>query len=324
MSSPLRHVLLSSMKDEGPFILEFVAHHRVLGFDAIHIASNDCSDGTDLLLDVLDANGIVTHTRNPLKPGDVPQHRGYARIRRKHHFDADADWIMVLDADEFLYVAQGAGRVGDLTALAAPEVDVIALNAMNFGTSEGMEWRPGRVTRQFTRRLPENARQNGPVKCLSRGRGRWRGLHNHYPIGFQGAGDAVRYMRANGAEESFPVAGRTWDYLRNVPADRITHELAWYNHYPIKSIDAYMMRRKRGRGASAIDSPSQFERHSEAYWMGFARADIEDRRILDRYGAETEAEMARLLALPGVAAAQAETERRYGALIAEIANDPDI
>ena len=53
MSRPLRHVLLSSMKDEGPFVLEFVAHHRVLGFDAIHIASNDCTDGTDLLLDVL-------------------------------------------------------------------------------------------------------------------------------------------------------------------------------------------------------------------------------------------------------------------------------
>ena len=34
--------------------------------------------------------------------------------------------------------------------------------------------------------------------------------------------------------------------------------------------------------------------------------------------------MARLLALPGVAEAQTETERRYGALIAEIVNDPDL
>ena len=58
--------------------------------------------------------------------------------------------------------------------------------------------------------------------------------------------------------------------------------------------------------------------------MRFAGARIEDRRILDRYGPETEAEIARLLALPGIAAAQAETERRYAALVAEIAADPDI
>ena len=324
MSRPLRHVLLSSMKDEGPFVLEFVAHHRVLGFDAIHIASNDCTDGTDLLLDVLAENGIVTHTRNPLKPGDVPQHRGYARIRQKHHFDEDADWVMVLDVDEFLYVAEGAGRVGDLTALAEPEVDIIALNSMNFGTNDDMEWRPGLVTRQFTRRLPEDASSNGPVKCLSRGRGIWRGLHNHYPIGFRGAGAVVHYMQGNGARDSFPVSDRMWDHLRNMPAHKITHQLAWYNHYPIKSIDAFMMRRRRGRGASAIDSATRFQRHTEPYWTRFAAANIEDRRILDRYGAETEAEMARLLALPGVAEAQTETERRYGALIAEIVNDPDL
>lgn len=323
MNPPLRHVLLSSMKDEGPFVLEFVAHHRVLGFDAIHIASNDCSDGTDQLLDVLAASGIVTHTRNPLKSGDVPQHRGYARIRREHQSD-DADWVMVLDVDEFLYVAQGAGRVGDLTALASPDVDLIALNAMNFGTNEDMEWRPGLVTRQFTRRLPENTTANGPVKCLSRGHGRWRGMHNHHPIGFKGGGELVHYMRGDGRNDSFPAAAKIWEQVRNMPVHRITHELAWYNHYPIKSLDSFMMRRKRGRGALAIDGQARTERHSEAYWMRFARARIEDRRIQDRYGAETEAEMARLLALPGVAEAQAEAERRYGALIAAIASDPDL
>src|SRR5699024_4672828 len=44
------HVLMCSMRDEGPFALEFVAHHRAIGFDRIFIASNDCRDGTDLLL----------------------------------------------------------------------------------------------------------------------------------------------------------------------------------------------------------------------------------------------------------------------------------
>ena len=56
----LGHVLLSSMRDEGPFALEFVAHHRAIGFDRLFIASNDCRDGTDLLLDALDAAGAIT------------------------------------------------------------------------------------------------------------------------------------------------------------------------------------------------------------------------------------------------------------------------
>lgn len=166
----MRHVLMSSMKDEGPFVLEFVAHHRVLGFDAIHVASNDCSDGTDLLLDALAAQGAITHLPNRLKPGERPQRRAYEKMREA--FDTDrADWIMALDVDEFLFVNVGAGRVGDLTALAGPEVDVISLSALSFGTSENEAWQPGRVTEQFTRRLPEKARQNAPVKSLSRGRG---------------------------------------------------------------------------------------------------------------------------------------------------------
>lgn len=319
MSQPKRHVLLSSMKDEGPYVLEFVAHHRVLGFDAIHIASNDCRDGTDLLLDALAAQGAITHTRNRLKPGDIPQHRGYQRIRKEHPI-AEADWIMVLDADEFLIVDRGAGRVQDLTALAGPEIDVICLSSMNFGTSRDMEWRPGRVTTQFTRRLPASSPKNGPVKCLSRGHGRWRNLHNHHPVGFLGEGE-VTFMRGNGQVDSFPVTNRIWDHLRFMPADKITHEIAWYNHYPIKSIDAYMLRRQRGRGARPLGENQP--RHTEEYWMRFAGASIEDRRINDAYGAETEAEMARLLRLPGIAEAQAEAERRFAALIAAIAGEPD-
>ena len=68
---PPRHTLISSVKDEGPFLLEWVAHHLVLGFDRILIASNDCSDGTDRLLAALDGAGYVRHVPNKLKPGEI-------------------------------------------------------------------------------------------------------------------------------------------------------------------------------------------------------------------------------------------------------------
>lgn len=309
-----RHVLMSSVKDEGPFVLEFIAHHRIIGFDAIHMASNDCSDGTDLLLDALAGAGAITHLRNVLEPGERPQRRAYEKMRAAHQVD-QADWVMALDVDEFLFVDTGDGRVGDLTALAGPEVDVIALSALGFGTSDA-GWQPGRVTQAFTRRLPENSRHNAPVKSLGRGRGRWRGTQNHHPTGFRGKGD-IRVMDGDGKVRSIPDDGKIWSHLRNLPPDLITQGLAWYNHYTIKAMDSFLLRGMRGNGAVPIGETGP-QRWDEAYWSKFAAARIEDRRIIDRYGAETAAEMARLLALPGVAEAQAEAERRYGAMIAAL------
>ncbi|MFV0410682.1 MAG: glycosyltransferase family 2 protein [Paracoccus sp. (in: a-proteobacteria)] len=318
---PQRHVLLSSMKNEGPFILEFVAHHRVLGFDAIHIASNDSSDGTARLLDALAEQGVVTHTRNKLKPGQIPQHVGYRRIRNQHDIQA-ADWIMVLDVDEFLMVDRGNRRIGDLTVLAGPEVDLITLNAMNFGTNKDPSWRAGRVTRQFTRRLPVKSPSNRMVKSISRGHGLWESMHNHHPDRFTGERD-ICHMRSNGETATVPNDGKPWLYLRNFEPKQITHKYAWYNHYPIKSIDSYLMRRARGRGAMPIGGEEKV-RHTMAYWERFARASIQDRRIETFYGAETAAEIERLLALPGVRIAQERAERLYGQMVADIANAPDI
>ena len=50
-----RKVLFSAMKNEAPFVLEWVAYHKVIGFDEIVIAFNDCDDGTAELLRALEA-----------------------------------------------------------------------------------------------------------------------------------------------------------------------------------------------------------------------------------------------------------------------------
>jgi hypothetical protein len=94
------------MKDEGPFVLEWAAHHLVLGFDRIVVATNDRRDGTDRLLDAMDRAGHMAHVPSRLAPGDVPQHAGYDAIRRAHGIDR-AGWLMMLNADEFLNVHMG-------------------------------------------------------------------------------------------------------------------------------------------------------------------------------------------------------------------------
>lgn len=307
----LGHVLLSSMRDEGPFALEFVAHHRAIGFDRLFIASNDCQDGTDLLLDALHEAGAITHFRNVLNPGDQPQHVAYARMRKRFGLDR-ADWLMVMDADEFLHVSIGAGRVQDVTAAAPPGTDIVMLNALSFGTTRDPHWRPGLVTEQFGLRLPERDRANGPVKSLARDIGRFGAIHNHSVVHFRGT-DPVTIMRGDGSLFQVAPDAKLWRHVRHVDRSLIRHEIAHYNHYPIKSMASFCLRQDKGLGTNRDGQGNA--RHTQQYFDRFARARHRDTRFGERYGAALRAEYDRLLALPGVAAAQAEAERRYGALI---------
>ena len=68
-----RTTAVSMMKDEGPYVLEWVAHHLALGFTDLVVYTNDCSDGTDEMLLRLEALGLVHHRRNDIPEGLRPQ-----------------------------------------------------------------------------------------------------------------------------------------------------------------------------------------------------------------------------------------------------------
>lgn len=305
------HVLISSMKDEGPFVLEWVAHHLVLGFDRICVASNDCRDGTDRLLHALAVEGFIAHVPNVLKEGDIPQHAGYDRIRRREGIDA-ADWLMMLDADEFLNVHVGGNRVGDLTGWAEADIDVIALSAMTFTDAPEVNWRAGPVCPMFTTRLPLRHKANAAIKSLTRNPSRFKGIHNHHMVGWRGPG-LVQVMRGDGVRFELPVDVPIWKRLRNLPHDLISHRLAQYNHYAIKTWDSFQLRRARGRGAVAV-TDAETQRHTDAYFAERSTGDAQDNSI-SRYAPQVGALMAEMLAHPKIAMRQAEAEAAYGILV---------
>ena len=59
MAETQSYSILSTMKNEGPFILEWVAHHKALGFDNIVVCTNDCEDPTVEILKYLEKMGLV-------------------------------------------------------------------------------------------------------------------------------------------------------------------------------------------------------------------------------------------------------------------------
>lgn len=307
-----RHVLISSVKNEGPFLLEWVAHHLVLGFDRICIASNDCTDGTDRLLDALDAAGHIRHVPSQPQPGEIPQHVGYTRIRKLEPLE-DSDWLMVLDADEFLNVHAGGNRVADLTALAAPDIDVIALNGLCFTDAGQTNWQPGPICPRFHHHVGLKAKANTALKCLTRNPLRFRSIHNHHMVGYRGS-LPLQVMRGDLSRWELPQNLPIWKVLRFSRRRDIRVSAAQYNHYSTKTWDSFMLRRARGRGAVALGAVENL-RHTEAY---FAERNVtagQDTTI-GRYGASVADLIAKFLQDPCVAAAQATCDVLYAEMAA--------
>ena len=93
------------MKDEGPFIIEWLAWHKSIGIQNFVIFTNDCTDGTDLLLDRLQEMGELRHLPNPALITGNPAFQPYAlaytpllpEFRR-------ADFYISMDVDEFINI----------------------------------------------------------------------------------------------------------------------------------------------------------------------------------------------------------------------------
>ena len=111
---------VTCVKNEGPFLLEWIAFHTLLGVTDFLFYSNGCSDHTDSLLDALAQSGVVQHLPNPATG------RSYQMEALKHAarqpLVTQADWVWIADVDEFLNIHVGAGRIPDLiTACGNPQ-----------------------------------------------------------------------------------------------------------------------------------------------------------------------------------------------------------
>lgn len=60
-----KKISVACMRDEALFVVEWVAHHLAAGFDRIIVYTNDCSDGTDKLLEAMSRFMPVEHTTIP-------------------------------------------------------------------------------------------------------------------------------------------------------------------------------------------------------------------------------------------------------------------
>lgn len=243
-----RAAILSMMKDEGPRLLEWLAYHRLIGFDAVWVYTNDCRDGTDALLDRLAAMGLCHHLRNAVPPGQKPQPHALGLAERNRDL-LDTDWLLVIDADEFLHVRTGDGTLAALLGACPAGVEGVAINWRMMG-SNGIEgWSPDPLLPQFTRGAPADFRRGWGVKTLFRPYP-WVKLGIHRP-GVKGAKqhpDRLAALMArvwvNGSGRRMPP-GFMADGWRGSAAT-VGYDLAEIAHFAVQSREAYLLRGDRG------------------------------------------------------------------------------
>jgi hypothetical protein len=303
-----RPLLISTMKNEAPYLLEWVAWHRLIGFDSLLVYTNDCEDGTDAMLDRLAALGLARHERNKvLKRG--PQ-KSALKHALAHEMTQAADWLYVTDADEFLNIHVGDGSVQALIG-AAPGADCIAVTWRLFSHGGEIEFRDAPVTETMTeaeRPLEDGGFPDRFAKCL------YRRLPSLVRLGVHGpreAGEArFVWMQPDGRR-----LGKGDNLTR--PARRFAYEAAQVNHYAVRSLDCYLVKKDRGR-ANHVNQELGVD-----YWRRMCRGGAEDRTILRRLPA-LKAEIARLKEDAELARLHDEAVAWHRAKIAELRARPDI
>jgi len=243
-----RFSLLSMMKDEGPRLLEWLAYHRLIGFDRVRVYSNDCRDGTDAMLDRLAAMGLCEHARNAVPPGKKPQPHALSLAERDAGLLA-TDWLMVIDADEFFHIKTGDGTLPGLLAACPAGTEGIAAGWRMMGSNGIVGWCADPVLAQFTRGAPEGFRKGWGVKTLFRPfPGLKLGIHRPTVKGARRAPERMAALRArcwvNGSGVAMPPSFMA-DGWRGSAAT-VGYGLAEVAHFAVQSREAYLLRGDRG------------------------------------------------------------------------------
>ncbi len=269
---PLDEVIaVTTMRNEGPFILDWVAYHLGVGITYFLVYTNDCDDETEGVLDALAMRGLVTRIDNPVGPGEKPQ-RLALEDAATHPLVRRADAVVVMDVDEYINIHVGDGRLEDLFA-AAGDPDMISMTWRLFGTSGVTEYEDRPVAEQFTRAAPYLTRkphQAWGFKTIFRREAPFNGFGVHRPHTPTSA--MPRWTNGSGQQMPDRYLESGW----RSAIDCWGYDLVTLNHYAVRSCESFLVKRDRGR-TNHVARPQGI-----AYWNTYNRNDEEDRSILPR------------------------------------------
>ncbi|MBY6139352.1 glycosyltransferase family 2 protein [Leisingera daeponensis] len=311
-----RTAIVTTMKNEGPFILEWLAYHRAIGVDDFLVYTNDCTDGTDAMLQMLQEKGIVQHRENPFRGTDLKPQHAALQAAEDEPVIRNADWLICMDVDEFINIKCGEGRLADLFG-AVDDANMISMTWRLFGNNDVRDFTGDLITREFTRCAHEVTRkphQAWGFKTLFRNNGIFKKLGVHRPKGLKPQlWEDIRWVNGSGQDMPKEMFRNGWRSSMSTYG----YDLVQLNHYAVRSAESFLVKRDRGR-VNHVDRDQGL-----SYWFRMNNNAEEDRSI-QRMIPALEAEMARLLADPDIAAAHEYSCRKHREKIEELKTRDDM
>ncbi len=234
MPEPKRHYLglCAIAKDETRFLHEWVAYHRLIGFEHIFIYDNESAEPVSDSLADLHAEGFV----------DIFEIQGKAMqlVAYNHclkHFGEQYEWMAFFDLDEFLLLKEETDARAFLSAY--EETAGLCLTMCNFGSSGHLSRPQGLVLENYR----ECTDCHISVKCIVRPRFVKMPLSPHHFIYTQGR-QAIN-------PDKIPAFGGY--------APRSTDK-AQINHYSFRSQQDYEEKIGRGDAIYLDQNPRSMEK----------------------------------------------------------------
>ncbi|WP_422065471.1 glycosyltransferase family 2 protein [Shimia sp.] len=299
--------IITCMKNEGPFILEWLAYHRAIGVKDVLVYTNDCNDGTDTFLDLLQSKGFVQHRENPFKGTNLKPQHAALQAGENEPVIQKADWVISMDVDEFINVKTGNGTLPALFE-AVGDANLISCTWRLFGNSDVHEYHDKPLMAQFTRCAREMTRkphQAWGFKTLYRNIGLFKKLGVHRPKGLNPQlWSHINWVNGSGSPLPKDMYRNAW----RSTADTIGYDLVQLNHYAVRSAESFLVKRDRGR-VNHVDRDQGM-----AYWFRMNNNTEEDLSI-QRMIPAMQDEMDRLMSDPEIAEAHAFSVDRHRAKI---------
>ena len=285
--------LVCSVRNEGLGILEWIAHHRALGFDDIFIYTNSNTDGSTELLRCLADHQVIYLIENEVGDAVAPQRKSYEHSLHLLPKLRDYKWVSYLDADEFLISRcepdlSLRSLLREIEARPYPVPDAVLFNWKWFGSENAFAKTDGYLWERF-----QYSVHNRHVKTLART-------------------NSILSMRSLHVPVLFPGSSASNSLLQPLPGAAVEidphYGIGQVNHYWNKSFEEFALKKFRGRGAvGALGEQRSFE--SFFVWGNNGQRGNYD-PPLERVLARVRLEYDDLLALDGVSAAFEEVKAK--------------
>lgn len=247
MSMPPRKkvAIVTSVRNEGLGILEWLAHHRACGFEDFFVYTNNNNDGSDKLLQGLAEFGIINLIDNEVG--------GAVKIQTKileHSLHLlpelrDFEWVFYIDVDEFFISRCEPGLTldsfFDAFKVACP-IDLpsaVCFNWKWFGSENAYEMTDGLLLERFVYSI-----HNEHVKSLVKLADVLSMCRVHVPVLVENKFVVNSEFQRSDAEQHMKPA----------------YGAGQLNHYWNKSFQEFVLKRSRGRISRTLTSaPLEFQ-----------------------------------------------------------------